>query len=165
MPGSSSSSPSSPPAGSPGFSKFVESLRAGRRPALLRFAGALVVASLLWVVAAPLFAQGFAALGRPLIGLLEGDASTRYEVTGGRLLAQRQVWLPRQQRTVPVAQPLWVGAQNFGLPLLAALIVATPGWTWRKRARALGWGLGLLTLTQIAQLFITIEATQQSPIM
>jgi MFS family permease len=115
-------------------------------------------------VAAPGYAHGLAWLARPLIPLLEGSPGTRYDVEGSRLVAYRPVWLPQQGRAMPLAQPLWVGAQNFGLPLLAALVLATPGWRWRRRARALAIGLLLLSVTQIAQLAVVIEATQQSPI-
>ena len=60
---------------------------------------------------------------------------------------------------------VWVGAANYGLPLLAALIVAAPGWSWRRRGRSLAIGLGLLTLTQVVFFVVTIVATQQSPVM
>jgi hypothetical protein len=58
-----------------------------------------------------------------------------------------------------------VGAQNFGPPLLTALILATPSWSWRRRRRALATGLGLISLAQVAALIVNILATQQSPIM
>jgi hypothetical protein len=135
------------------------------RPALLRFVGALVVGSLVWAAATPLHARGLGLLARPFIGVVEGDAGTTYSVEGGRLVAHRTVWLPKQKRMAPLTQPLWVGVQSFGLPLLAALLLATPGWSWKKRGRALTLGFGLWTLTQIAQLFVTIEASQQSSIM
>jgi uncharacterized protein YecA (UPF0149 family) len=61
--------------------------------------------------------------------------------------------------------PLWIPEANYGLPLLAALIVATPGWSWRRRGRALAIGLGWLTLSQITFVLITVVATQQSPVM
>jgi MFS family permease len=116
-------------------------------------------------VAAPGYAHGLALVGRLLRPLLEDSPSARYEVEGGRILAHRTLWLPRRQQDVPLVQPLWIGAQNFGPPLLAALILATPGWRWRRRGIALAVGLGLLTATQIAYLVVTIEATLQSPVM
>ncbi len=122
-------------------------------------------ASLLWVFLAPVYAGGLAMIGRLLIPALEAAPGTRYAVEDGRLLAYRPIWLPRQKRMAPLVQPLWVPAANYGVPLLAALIVATPGWSRRRRARALAWGLGLVTLTQIAFLLVTIVATQQGPIM
>jgi hypothetical protein len=165
MAGSSSSSRSSPSAGSAGFSAFADSLRAGRGAALLRLAAALVAVSLLWAAAAPAYARGLAWLARPLASALEGSPGTRYEVEGSRLVAYRPVRLAGQERSRPLVQPLWTGARSFGLPLLAALVLASPGWSWRRRARALGIGLALLSVTQVAQLLVAIEATQQSPVM
>jgi hypothetical protein len=78
-------------------------------------------------------------------------------------MAYRPTWLPKEKRMAPLVQPLWQPAANYGMPLLTALILVTPGWTWRRRGRMLLWGLGLLTLTQIAFVLITIVGTQQSP--
>ena len=116
-------------------------------------------------MAAPGYALGLALIGRLLGPVLEDSRSTHYEAEGARVLAHRALWLPRRQQTVPLVQPLWTGAQNFGPPLLAALILATPGWGWRRRGTALAAGLGLLTVTQIAYLVVAIEATLQSPVM
>lgn len=79
------------------------------------------------------------------------------------MLANRPSRLARSSITVPVVQPLWVGAQSFGLPLFAALVLAVPGWSWRRRGRAIALGLAILSVTQVAQLFVMIEASQQSP--
>jgi SEC-C motif-containing protein len=119
---------------------------------------------LLWIAVAPAYAVGLSLVARLFAPVLERDPQSRYVVEGSRLLAQRPFWLPRQQRAAPLVQPLWIGAQNFGPPLLAALIVATPRWSWRRRGRGLAVGLGLLTLTQVAGLIVSILATQQSPI-
>ena len=43
--------------------------------------------------------------------------------------------------------------------------MATPLWSWRRRGRALAIGLGLLTVTQIAFVLVTVVASQQSPVM
>lgn len=116
-------------------------------------------------MAAPGYAHGLAAVGRLLMPALEDSPSTRYEVEGARVLAHRTLWLPKRRQTLPLVQPLWTGSQNFGPPLLAALILATPGWGWRRRGRALAVGLGLLSVTQVAYLVVTIKATLQSPVM
>jgi hypothetical protein len=97
--------------------------------------------------------------------MLETSPDTRYVVEGGRLLAQRPTWFAKEQRTAQLVWPIWVPTANYGVPLLAALILATPGWRWRQRGRVLAVGLGLLTLTQIAFVLVTIVATQQSPVM
>ena len=121
--------------------------------------------ALVWAVVAPVYASGLAAIGRALSPLLEASPDTRYVVDGARVLVQRPTWLPKQQRTLPLNWPVWLPAANYGLPLLTALILAAPGWSWRRRGRALGIGLALLTLTQIAFFVVTIVATQQSPVM
>jgi SEC-C motif len=86
-------------------------------------------------------------------------------VDGGRLLAERPTWFAREKRTAPLVWPIWVPTANYGVPLLAALVVATSGWSWRRRGRALAVGLALITVTQIAFVLVTIVATQQSPVM
>ena len=88
-----------------------------------------MVVSLLWAVAAPFYAEGLALVGRVFIPVLEHAPDTRYVVEGGRLLAQRPTWLSKEQRMAPLVWPIWVASTNFGVPLLAALIVATPGWS------------------------------------
>jgi len=119
---------------------------------------------LLWVVVAPVDARGLALIGRMLSPVLEAAPDTQYVVEGGRLLANRTVWLQKQKRMAHFKKPLWEPATNYGVPLLAALILATPGWSWRRRGRALALGLGWLTLTQIALLLVTIVDTQQTVI-
>jgi len=121
--------------------------------------------SLLWAVGAPVYATGLAAIGRALIPFLESAPGTRYAVEGGNVMAYRPIWLPKQQRMVPLVQPLWGASANYGVPLLAALILATPGWSRGRRWRAMGIGLGLITITQVAFLLVNIVATQHSPFM
>ena len=117
------------------------------------------------MVVAPAYAQGLALVGRALSPVLENAPGTRYVVDGGRLLAQRPTWFAQQNRTAPLAWPIWVASANYGVPLLAALVLATPGWGWRRRGRVIALGLGLITVTQIAFVLVTIVATQQSPVM
>ena len=121
--------------------------------------------AVLWAVFAPVYANGLAAIGRALTPLLEPSPDTRYVVDGAQVLVQRPTWLPKQQRMMPLNWPVWVPAANYGPPLLTALILAAPGWGWRRRGRALAIGLTLLTLTQIAFFLVTVVATQQSPVM
>jgi SEC-C motif len=121
--------------------------------------------ALLWAAVAPVFAHGLAGIGRALSPLLESSPDARYVVDGAHVLVQRPTWLPKQQRTMPLNWPLWLPAANYGLPLLAALVLAAPGWSWRRRGRALGAGLVLLAVTQVVFFLITVVATQQSPVM
>ena len=106
-----------------------------------------------------------ATIGRALSPLLESSPETRYVVDGAHVLVQRPTWLPKQGRMMPLNWPVWLPAANYGPPLLTALILAAPGWSWRRRGRALAIGLTLLTLTQIVFFLITVVATQQSPVM
>jgi hypothetical protein len=124
----------------------------------------LVAASLVWLAVAPGYAWSLAAVARLAGPALEKTPGTRYEVSGSRVLAHRPVRLSNQDLPRDVVYTLWLASGNFGLPMLAALIVATPGWNWYRRVRALAWGLGLLTLTQIAFLLVTLEFWQQMPI-
>src|SRR5262245_11766451 len=165
MPGKRSSSSSSEPAGSRGLAGFARSLRATWPRTLLRLVMWLVATALLWTVVAPVYAHGLAWIGRALTPLLEPVDGTRYVGEGARVVVQRPTWLPRQQRLAPLNWPVWQPAANYGPPLLAALILATPVWSWRRRGRALAIGLTLLTLTQIAFFLVTVVASQQSPVM
>lgn len=88
----------------------------------------------------------------------------RYEVVGSRVHVVRPFVLATERQPRELVYIVWAASGNFGLPLLAALIVATPGWGWGARARALGWGLGLLTLTQVAFMLVTLEFWQQMPV-
>ena len=124
-----------------------------------------MVTGVLWAGVAPLYARGLSLIGHALSPLLEPAHDTRYVVDGGRVLVQRPTWLPKQQRTMPLNWPVWLPAANYGAPLLTALILAAPGWTWRRRGRALVVGLLWLTLSQVVFFVVTIVATQQSPVM
>lgn len=148
-----------------GLGAFARSLSAVWPRVIVQLFGYLLALSLLWAVVAPGYAAGLAAIGRVVLPLLEAAPGTRYGVENGNVLAYRPTWLPKQRRMAPLIQPLWVGTANFGVPLLAALILATPGWGWRRRGRALAVGLGLLSVIQIVVLLVNIVATQQGPVM
>jgi hypothetical protein len=125
----------------------------------------LLATGLLWLVVAPIYAHGLALVGQALSPVLEPGREARYVVDGTRVLVQRPTWLPKQKRMAPLKWPVWSAQADYGTPVLAALILATPGWTWRRRGRALVMGLALLALTQVASLIVTILASQQSPVM
>ncbi len=156
--------PSSPPAGSAGLAGFVRSLRATWRSVLLRLAGGFVVLALLWWAIAPVYASLFAAVASPLIPVLEATSGTRYLVEGATVVAARRIPLPQQREIVTIRRKLWDASADYNLALLAALLLATPGWTWRQRVRAMVWGIGLLALTQFAFFLVTVTYTQLWPI-
>jgi len=139
---------------------FARSLRGSWRPFLLRFALAYGVLALGWLALAPAYAHLLASLGRPLIPVLESTPRSTYSVERARVVAVRWVPEPGSQRIMVVAQELWRGYASYDLVLLAALILATPGWSLRQRSRLLGLGLGLLTLAEIAFFLVAVEATQ-----
>ena len=115
-------------------------------------------ASLAWLLVAPAYAWTLAIVARLAAPVLEKTGPMRYEVSGSRVHVIQPV--PGERYLVHTA---WTASQNFGVPLLVALIVATPGWTWRRRGRALAWGLGFLTLTQVAFMLVTIWVSLQTP--
>jgi hypothetical protein len=144
--------------------EFVRSLRATWRTFLLRFALAFVVLALGWMVIAPAYAHMLATLGRPLIPVLETRPGTIYSVEGAKVYARRSIPDPGTRRTATFKFELWRGYASYDLILLAALILATPGWSLRQRSRLLGLGLGLLTLSEIAFFLVTVEYSQVRPL-
>lgn len=146
-----------------GLAEFVRSLRATWRSFLLRFVGGFVLSVLLWAAVAPVYASLLAAMARPLIPVLERARGTRYLVEGSTIVAVRPILLPQQRGLVERREPLWVPDQNYGLVLIAALVLATPGWSLRRRARALGASLALITLTQFATVIVNVQYIQRSP--
>lgn len=129
-----------------------------------RFLLALAGASLLWLAVGPAYAWGLAAVARAAAPVTAHAPGMRYEVVGSRVHVVRPLGPATDRPPRELVYIVWAASSNFGLPLLAALVVATPGWSWGARARALGWGLGLLTLTQVASLFVTFEFWQQMPV-
>jgi hypothetical protein len=147
-----------------GFSGFLRSLRTEWRRVLLRFTLGLAGASLAWLALAPVYAWGLAAMARAAAPVLENTPGAYYAVEGSRILVHRPVRLPGQAQMRDVVYTVWLASGAFGLPVLAALILATPGWSRGTRARALAWGLGLLTITQIAAMLVTVDFWQQMPV-
>jgi len=143
---------------------FVQSLRATWRPALLRFVAGFGLLALLWLAVAPAYASFLALLARPLIPLVEATRETRYQIEGAAILALRRIPLSQQGEVVTIRRKLWDAAGDYNVALLAALLLATPGWTWRQRGRALAWGVGLLVLSQFAFFLVNVTYTQLWPI-
>jgi hypothetical protein len=102
-------------------------------------------------------------MARPLIPLLERAPKTRYLVEGSTVVAHSPILLQQQRQLIERREWLWVPDQNYGLVLIAALVLATPGWSLRRRARALGAGLALITLTQLATVIVRVQYIQRSP--
>lgn len=143
---------------------FARALRQDWRRILLRFLLALVCASLAWLLVAPAYAWGLAAIARLAAPAIEWTRGTLYEAEGSRVVVRRLVWFGGQTGERDVVYTVWIASGNFGIPMLVALVAATPGLSLARRARAIGWGLALLTLTQVAFMLVTIEFWQQMPV-
>jgi hypothetical protein len=164
MSGRSSSSSSLGLSGSAGLAGFVGSLNATWRTFLLRFALAFVVLAVGWWALAPAYARVLMALGRPLMPVLEASADTRYWVQDATVWTTRSFLDPATQQPLVFRVELWKGYASYDLILLAALILATPGWSLRQRGRLLVLGLAILTLAEFAFFVSTIKFTQLKPV-
>ncbi len=102
-------------------------------------------------------------MARPLIPLLERAPKTRYLVEGSTIVAHSPILLQQQRQLMERRVQLWVPGQNYGLGLIAALVLATPGGSLRQRGRALGASLALITLTQLATVIVRVHYIQRSP--
>ena len=103
-------------------------------------------------------------MARTAAPLLENTPGAYYSVEGSRVLVHRPVRLPGQAQLRDVVYTVWLASGAFGLPVFTALILATPGWSGRTRARALAWGLALLTIAQIASMLVSVDFWQQMPV-
>ena len=110
-----------------------------------------------------MYAHLLATLARPLMPMLESSPGTQYLVEGTAVVAERPIRRLAPDAVDAVRQPLRDTAGQYSIALLAALIMATPGWSWRQRGRALAWSLGLLILTDLVAFLVTIEYTKLWP--
>lgn len=156
-----------PASGSAGLAGFVQSLKATWRAFLLRFALAFILLAVAWVglsgstvALGPAYAHFLAAMGRPLIPVIETTPGNTYWVEGATVWTMRSLVDPATRRTVRFKVELWKGYASYDLILFAALMLATPGWPLLRRLRLLGIGLALLTLAEFAFFVSTIEYSQ-----
>ncbi len=119
--------------------------------------------SLLWIVLAPAYAHLLAAMARPLIPSIESTRGTRYLVEGTKIIADRPIVHRTPQQVTAIRQPIRDTSGDYDLALLAALLLATPAWSCRRRSRALAWSLGLLILSQFVSLLVAAEYTKLWP--
>ena len=143
---------------------FAQSLRATWRPFLLRFAGALGLLAPLWLALGPIYARMLLAVTRPLIPVLNETREILYLVEGSTIVTTHRIPMPVEQGVVTIRRVLWVAASDCSAVLLTAAILASLGWTWRQRGRALVWSLGLLFLTQVVFLIASSGDMQLWPI-
>jgi hypothetical protein len=125
---------------------------------------ALAGTSIVWLALAPVYASGLARVAAAVAPLLDRAPGARYAAEGSRVVVHRPVLLPGDALPRDLVQTLWLAAGAFGLPVFAAVVIVTPGWSWGTRARALAWGLAFLTLTQIVTVMVNTEFWQQMPV-
>jgi class 3 adenylate cyclase len=139
-----------------GWANWVRlSRRSLWRALLLRSAMAFVLLVPLWGVVAPSYAYLLTAAGRPFGLLLETHPGTRYLAESRTIVAAREVPRVKQAGVVTVQKRLWTS--QYHIPLLIALVLATPGWSLRQRGHALGLSLVLLFLLDLALFLINVE--------
>ena len=112
---------------------------------------------------APGYAHLLATLARPLMPMLESSPGTRYLVEGTAVIAERPFMRRADERVDTIRQSLRDMRAHYAPTLLAALILTTPGWSWRRRGRALAWSVGLLLLIDFVAFLVTIEHTKLWP--
>jgi hypothetical protein len=112
---------------------------------------------------APLYAQLLAAFARPLIPAIESSPGTRYLVEGTTIIAERPLLQQTNMTVTDSRTPLHETAGDYPLALLAALVLATPGWSLTRRGKVVAATVGLLVLTQYLSLLVTIEYTKLWP--
>jgi hypothetical protein len=118
---------------------------------------------LLWVVLAPAYAHLFAAFASPLIPSIESSPGTRYRVEGTTIIAERPI-MRQTAETVTVSRTLLRETSgDYPLALLAALVLATPAWSLKRRGRVFSVTVSLLILTQFLSLLVNIEYTKLWP--
>jgi hypothetical protein len=125
--------PSSPPAGLSGLAGFADSLKTSWRGFLLRAGGAFLILALLWVVLAPAYAHLLAAFASPLIPSIESSPGTRYRVEGTTIIAERPIMRQTSGKVAVSRTLLRETSGDYPLALLAALVLATPAWSLKRR--------------------------------
>ena len=151
----------SPPFGFSGLVGFTRSVRRNPWGFALRFLLGFAGVSLLWLVLAPAYAAGMAAAANMFAPLLEADSGSRYDSLAGKVVAFRSVEVDGQM--VFGRQGLWSSNITWNTSLLVAAILATPGWAWPRRGRALGVGVGVLAASHFLNLLVNIAYTQVYP--
>ena len=135
------------------------------RALLGRFVAIFAGLSLVWVLVAPLYASllaGVAAVVAPALG----DSTDRgWQAEGTRIVVLRPAADPLGRGSMMVRQGLWDGRVTFTPALLAAALLATPGWSPGRRGRSLAIGLGALAFTQLMNLVVNALYTQSRPIV
>lgn len=124
----------------------------------LRFLGGFVLAAALWGLLAPAYAGALARAGALVAPAF--DPGSRYESEGAKVSALRPLGTMPDGRVREARQGIWSAAVSWGTPLFVAAVVATPGWPWPRRWRALALGCGVLALGHFANLLVNAALTR-----
>ncbi len=104
-----------------------------------------------------------AALAAPLIPSIESSPGTRYLVEGTTIIAVRPIMMQTAAQATLTRHQLRETAGDYPLALLAALVLATPGWSLQRRGKVFAITVGLLIFTQYLSLLVNIEYTKLWP--
>jgi hypothetical protein len=136
-------------------------LDAIHRRTLARFVASFAVLLLAWAMLAPLYTSLLVAVSSVAAPWVEQAPGARWQAEDTRVVALRPVPNPDGAGTMTLRQGLWNARLTIALPLLAAAILATPGFAPAQRRRALVLGTALLALTQVANLLVNARMTQE----
>jgi len=109
------------------------------------------------------YARFLAVLASPLIPAIESSPGTRYLVEGTQIIAERPLMRQTIESVMANRTPLRDTSGDYPIALLAALVLATPAWSLKRRSKVLAATIGLLVLTQFLSFLVTIEYTKLWP--
>ena len=120
----------------------------------LRLTGLLIPLIALWWMVAPLYSDAIFAVGSAVLGL---------DPTVSAAIAENGSGVPTvYQLTEGTERPVFrfdrVGL-FFNAIVLLALMLAVPGWHWRRRLTRLGAAVGLLALAHVG--FVVVQTKAQ----
>jgi hypothetical protein len=140
------------------LTELARRLRADARGVALRFAGWFACLTLLWVVLSPAYAAVLSGAAQAIAPLI--DPGTRYETEGPKIVAVRPIDGSPDGRPRSARQGLWSAAVTWNTAFLAAAFLATPGWTWQRRWRAVAIGVAALGGLHLTHLLVNAAYTR-----
>jgi hypothetical protein len=143
---------------------LARALETAQLRSLGRFVASFAALSLLWWLVAPLYASLLAAIASAIAPMIERSAGARWEIEIARVVVLRPIPDPLGG-TMTLRQGVWDGTLTFTPALLAAALLATPGWNGGQRRRVLAIGLTALACTHLANLLVNTAYTQSRPLV
>jgi len=120
----------------------------------LRVAGWLLLLIVVWWLLAPIYSDVIFSLAAAVLGL-DPTMSVTIAENGSGVPTVYQIANGAEQ---PVFRFDRVGL-FYNTVVLLALMLAVPGWGWRRRAPRLGFAIGLLALTHVG--FVALQTKAQ----